>query len=142
MPSNKKKENFEPEQEQNATFSPGLYLKSQREAKKITLNQVVEATKITKLYLEAIEEDNWDMFSAEIYTKGFIKNYAKFLGLDPDEILKKYEESVKKTENKKPEPIHNYNFEKEDEGFNFFQWIVISLLIIILLGGIIYLFYF
>lgn len=142
MRSNKKKENFENTQENNATFSIGLYLKSQREAKKISIKEVAEDTKIAKLYLEAIEEDNWDAISAEIYRRGFIKNYSKYLGLDPDEVLKKYDETVITSENKKSESINYNTLEKDGEDFDFFQWIIIFLLIVILFGGVVYLFYF
>jgi len=142
---NRKKEDLENTQEQDATFSVGKYLKNQREAQKISIKDVAEATKIAKIYLEAIEDDNTEKISAEIYRRGFIKNYAKFLGLNPDEILEKYDKSIpkSKSENKINESIQNYkSFDNEENNFNSLQWIIISLLIVILLGGVIYLYYF
>jgi cytoskeletal protein RodZ len=141
MPS-RKKENLENTQEQDAIFSVGKYLRSQRESQKISIREVADATKIARIYLEAIEEEKWDLISAEVYRRGFIKNYSKFLGLNPEEILQKYDKATPNAENKINEAMQNFSFYKEESNFNLFQWTIISLLILILLGGIIYLFYF
>lgn len=65
----------------------GEILQTARLEKKISLKQVEEATKIRKKYLEAIENDDWQRIPSLTYTKGFIKNYGQFLGLDTDLVL-------------------------------------------------------
>jgi len=70
----------------------GAILKKERESKKITLEQVEEATKIRRKYLEAIENEKFEVLPGEVYVKGFVAAYLKYLGIKerPDvvEILK------------------------------------------------------
>ena len=70
----------------------GAILKKEREAKKITLEQVEEATKIRRKYLDAIENEKFEVLPGEVYVKGFVATYLKYLGIKdrPDvvEILK------------------------------------------------------
>jgi len=66
-----------------------------REARIKAGKEIEEAsreTKIAKKYLEAIENENFDIFPGETYLLGFIRNYAQFLGLDPDEMVIKYKD--------------------------------------------------
>ncbi len=70
----------------------GAILKKEREARKITLEQVEEATKIRRKYLEAIENEKFEILPGEVYVKGFVATYLKYLGIkdraDVSEILK------------------------------------------------------
>ncbi len=70
----------------------GNILKTEREAKKITLEQVEEVTKIRRKYLDAIENEKFEVLPGEVYVKGFVATYLKYLGIKdrPDvvEILK------------------------------------------------------
>jgi len=68
----------------------GAFLKDLREAKKITLEEISKKTKIRTCYLQAIENDDYKVFPAEIFLRGFLKSYIQCLGLKPDELLKKY----------------------------------------------------
>lgn len=67
--------------------SVGEILKTAREKKSIGLDEVVAATKIKKEFLEAIEANDFQQISSEVAAKGFIKNYAEFLGLSSRPIL-------------------------------------------------------
>lgn len=68
----------------------GKVLKNIRELKGIKLEEISKKTKIGMAYLKAIEEDDYKAFPAEIFLKGFLKSYAKYLGLDPEEIARNY----------------------------------------------------
>lgn len=70
----------------------GDIFRQEREKKQITLKDVESETNIRTLYLEAIEKGDYDVIHGEVYLKGFIKTYAKFLGLDYKDILNKYYE--------------------------------------------------
>jgi len=70
--------------------SVGATLKKIREKKKISLDQITQETKIAKKYLLAIESDNYTIFPGETYIIGFIRNYARALGLEPSEIINQY----------------------------------------------------
>jgi cytoskeletal protein RodZ len=62
-------------------------LRAAREAQNLTIHDVAEKTKIRTDHLRAIEEGNYNVFSAPIYIRGTIKNYASMLKLDPGQIL-------------------------------------------------------
>ena len=64
----------------------GTTLREAREKKNISLLQVEEATKINRRYLEAIEANEFQELPGIVYAVGFLKNYARFLGLPGDEI--------------------------------------------------------
>ena len=70
----------------------GEYLKRERELRGISLDEVTQGTKISKRLLEYMETDQWEKLPAEIFIKGFLKSYAEFIGLSPDDILLRYQE--------------------------------------------------
>lgn len=74
----------------------GARLRAAREAKEITLAQVAERTKVRPGILTAIEEDDHDSLPALTYTLGFIKAYARTVGIDPNEISEAYREESQK----------------------------------------------
>jgi cytoskeletal protein RodZ len=69
----------------------GDLLRKTREEKGLSLEQVEEAIKIRHAYLQALEEEAFDRLPAAVYVKGFLKNYALFLGLDPSSTLQFYQ---------------------------------------------------
>lgn len=71
----------------------GKIIQNERELKKLDLDEIYQATKIQKKYLIAIEDGDMSIFSAEIYYKGFMKSYAKYLGLDEELLADEYEKS-------------------------------------------------
>ena len=68
----------------------GKYLKEAREGKGITLDEVAEETRIQKRYLEELENDNFSELPGEAYVKGFLKNYAAYVGISEKEIIRRY----------------------------------------------------
>lgn len=70
--------------------SLGEQLKLTRESKGISLDYAADTLKISKRYLEALEENSFNVLPAQIYVRGFLSSYAKFLGLDPKVILDQY----------------------------------------------------
>jgi cytoskeletal protein RodZ len=75
----------------------GELLRKAREDKGLSLAQVEEATKIRHAYLQALEEEDFDRLPAPVYVKGFLKNYALFLGLDPQSTTQLYQPVLAKT---------------------------------------------
>jgi len=70
--------------------SLGEQLRTARRAKGQSLEDVSNDTNISKRYLEALEEDNYDMLPGQVYVVGFLGSYAKYLGLDTEAMLKQY----------------------------------------------------
>jgi len=65
----------------------GDRLRQAREAKGLTFEQVEEITRIRRRYLQALEEEDYGQLPGEVFIRGFLRNYALALGLDPGEIL-------------------------------------------------------
>ncbi len=68
-----------------ATF--GAWLRRQREMREITLREISDATKISLRYLEALEQERFDLLPAKVFARGFLRQYARYVGLDPDEAV-------------------------------------------------------
>jgi cytoskeletal protein RodZ len=54
------------------------------------LREIAESSRISLRYLEAFEQDRFDLLPAPLFAKGFLREYAKFVGLDPDEVVNYY----------------------------------------------------
>lgn len=65
----------------------GSILKEARTAKKITLKDAESATRIREKFLAGIESDDYSSLPSISYAKGFVKNYAEYLGLDSTRVL-------------------------------------------------------
>ena len=73
----------------------GERLKSEREKRKITLDAVAKATKIGIRLLNAIEEEKFDLLPGGVFNKGFIRAYARHLGLNEDQTIADYTEAYR-----------------------------------------------
>lgn len=69
----------------------GQILREAREAKGYTLAEVHEKIRINPRYLEALEDGRYDDLPTPTHIRGFLRNYSRFLGLDPDPLLARYE---------------------------------------------------
>lgn len=72
----------------------GEKLKSAREAKGLSIEDIEKATKIQSRYLTAIEKDEFDKLPGDFYVRAFIRQYAQVVGLDGKELLSDYHEDV------------------------------------------------
>ena len=71
-------------------FEIGTTLREARVRRKLTLQQVEEDTKIRVKYLQAMENEDFDIMPGKAYVKGFLQTYATYLGLDATIILDEY----------------------------------------------------
>lgn len=65
----------------------GQILKESRVKKEVSLDEVARETKIRKPYLLALEKDDYQSLPSVTTSKGFIRNYAQFLGLEPERVV-------------------------------------------------------
>lgn len=75
----------------------GLILKETRTAKNLTLDDIEKVTKIRARFLEAIEADDYSKLPSVTYAKGFVKNYAEYLGLNTGHILAFFRRQTRET---------------------------------------------
>ena len=98
--------------------SIGRYLRGERELRKFSLEEVSKFTRIKEQYLNAIEEDRYDLLPSAIYVKGYLTAYARYLGLDPNDTVLRYQRYLKeltiaeeiRLEQQKPEPPRQVSF--------------------------------
>jgi cytoskeletal protein RodZ len=81
-------------------------LRAAREAKKLTVQQVADATKIRTDHIRALENGNFNVFSAPIYIRGSVKNYATMLKMDVPQITAALDAELKGTQKfSEPPPL-------------------------------------
>jgi len=71
----------------------GQILRQARENKGLSLEEAFEQTRINAAYLEALENGDYSVLPSPTHAKGFLRNYARFLGLDPKPLLDRYSQS-------------------------------------------------
>ena len=70
----------------------GDMLRAEREKQNLTVQDIEKGTSIRALYIESIEAGDYSKLPGEVYTKGFIRNYANFLKMDAAAVVKRYME--------------------------------------------------
>jgi cytoskeletal protein RodZ len=68
----------------------GDWLRRQREVREIGIRDIADRTKISLRYLEAMEADRFDLLPAPVFAKGFLREYARYVGLSPDDVVNHY----------------------------------------------------
>lgn len=76
----------------------GEKLRQAREERGISISEVAEQTRISPHYLAAIENDDYRTLPGGIFNKGFVKSYAKYVGLDEQEALQDYSRLISSQE--------------------------------------------
>src|ERR1700682_1695395 len=71
-----------------ATF--GEELRREREIRGISLKEIADTTKISKRFLEAIERNDHKTLPAPVFTRGFVREYSRYLGLNAEDIVSRY----------------------------------------------------
>ena len=71
-----------------ATF--GEDLRREREIRGISLKEISDATKISKRFLEALERNDHKTLPAPVFTRGFVREYARYVGLSAEDMVNRY----------------------------------------------------
>jgi cytoskeleton protein RodZ len=76
----------------------GERLRREREMRGISLDEIAAATKISARNLRALEDEKFKQLPGGIFNKGFVRAYAKFLGIDQEQMVAEYETASQETE--------------------------------------------
>ncbi|MBV8546995.1 MAG: DUF4115 domain-containing protein [Acidobacteria bacterium] len=79
---------IQPPSSELASF--GDELRREREIRGISLKEIADSTKISKRFLDAIERNDHKTLPAPVFTRGFVREYARYLGLNSDEMVNRY----------------------------------------------------
>ncbi len=65
----------------------GAWLRREREMRDISLREIADTSKISLRYLQALEDERFELLPAPVFAKGFLRQYARYVGLDPEEAV-------------------------------------------------------
>jgi cytoskeletal protein RodZ len=68
----------------------GQFLRRQREAQRMSIEEVARATRVPMPSLERIESDRFDELPGEVFARGFLTAYARCVGAAPEDVLARY----------------------------------------------------
>lgn len=111
----------------------GNWLRREREAREVSLAEIADVTKISKTYLQALEDERFDVLPATVFAKGFLREYAKYVGLDPDEVVNSYLTALQENEPDGPQD------EVSNSHRNSFEWtsgVLLAIGLVVLLAAI------
>lgn len=119
----------------------GEILRAERLKKSLSIKDVESAISIRALYLNAIEEGNYSVVPGEVYLKGFIRNYATFLGLDSHELMELYRQNKEQSGESEPvEPLQQEvkpvkSVPSKEGGSGWLKWLTAGVFVALLAGG-------
>ena len=70
-----------------AEEGPGAALQAAREARQLSVPQVADQLKLSSAAVTALEANDWDRLPAQVFVRGYIRAYARLMGLDDEELL-------------------------------------------------------
>jgi len=76
----------------------GETLRAARRQQRRTLSDAAAETRVRETYLAALEEEEFSALGGDVYVKGFLRSYARYLGLDPDPLVAAYRREFERGE--------------------------------------------
>ena len=125
----------------------GEVLRAERLKKALSIKDVESVISIRALYLNAIEEGNYDVVPGEVYLKGFIRNYASFLGLDSQALMELYRQNKdqlkeneieEKSQEVKPVRSLKSSSSSKDGSSGLTKWLTVGVIAAFIVGGFIW----
>ncbi|HUO83928.1 MAG TPA: RodZ domain-containing protein [Thermoanaerobaculia bacterium] len=107
-------------------------MRRQRELRGITIREISDRTKISGRFLEAIERDDHGSLPAPVFTRGFLREYARELGLDPDEIVSRYMQLVHAVEQREEHEQEEMRQKIGSAGPLRWEWLLFIAIVILL----------
>ncbi|HEX5039505.1 MAG TPA: RodZ domain-containing protein [Candidatus Limnocylindria bacterium] len=115
----------------------GEVLRAAREAKGVDLTRVERETKIRERYLSALEAGDYRDLPGSVYTKGFLRNYGTYLGLDPEYLIDLYrlETSAPAVEKPRIAPPPRPIAGRRSRAFVLTPGVIVAAVLTVLVGG-------
>ena len=109
--------------------SIGQFLRSEREIRQLSREELAQTTRIPLRSLQLLEDDRLDSLPGDVFVRGFVKSYAKAVGLGVDDTIRRYEESSRPS--KVPATIAREAVGQPDRGRRFGLAIALVILLIL-----------
>lgn len=113
----------------------GQELKRLREERGINLHQIADATHIGVRFLQAIENDSYDILPGGIFNRAFVRKFAKYVGLDEEQALALYERQLEEMggeESPRASYLRADEFEEKQPGNS---WLLSGIMFLLLCAG-------
>lgn len=85
--------------------SIGAYLQRERELRQMSLEELVQTTRVPLKLLQHIEGDRFDDLPGDVFARGFVRSYARALGLDASDVLRRFDRTRKVDLTAAPPPL-------------------------------------
>lgn len=117
------------------SLSLGNYLQRERQKKNLSILEIAEATKVPAMALKALEEGNKKQLPVTVFTKGFVKIYGRYLGLNENDVLNRFQkEWATEIEHASPEMLREESMAKLSPFYLSLQFYLILIVILFFLG--------
>ncbi|WP_447969588.1 helix-turn-helix domain-containing protein [Nitrospira sp. M1] len=129
--------NLQDEPTMASSDSIGVYLKKVRETQGLSLDQVASLTRIQSKFLQALEDEAFQQLPERVFTRGFVRTYARSLGISEEDALRRFSESSSEyyQEGQKAQHQAQLQIQEEKRGkLNRNLVIIISIIILVALG--------
>ena len=113
----------------------GDVLREARERRDIDLVRAERETKIRARYLRALEDGDYDDLPGAVYTKGFLRNYARYLALDPEELIKLYRREAGEPEAARPAVVTPITAPRTSRALVVTPGAILGVFLTLLVGG-------
>jgi cytoskeletal protein RodZ len=126
---------LEAKEERPAAEAFGPWLRRQREIREIQLKEIAERTKISMRYLQAMEQDRFDLLPGPVFVRGFLREYARFVGLSPDEVVNFYL-ATRDQAGEGTETLEESRGRRRDEASRSRRWLALGLVAVLAVVGV------
>ena len=109
--------------------SIGAYLRRERELRQVSLEELVQTTRVPLKMLQHLEADRFDELPGDVFARGFMRSYARALGLDASEALERFDRTRNVDLTAPPPPLASIDPPERGRSFG----IAIALVILVLL---------
>jgi cytoskeleton protein RodZ len=123
-----------------ALDTPGKQLRRGREARKLEISQIATSLRITSQVVEALERDDYEHLPSPVFVSGYIRSYARLVGLDPGLLNKQFHRLHPDAEpltGETGETTHHQRVETapEQDGGGSGSWVIAMVIILALAGA-------
>jgi len=123
---------------QQSKTSLGAYLREQRESKGLSIDEASIETNIARKYIEALENDEYGFFPAEMYVTGFLSSYIEILEIDKEVVLAMYQRAVNREREVPLEEVYSI-YKTDDKIKKIISVLMIGIPIVLLIFLIVFL---
>ena len=110
----------------------GAILKRLRDKKDLSIQEVASQMRLDPRIIQALENDDYKSFPADTYIRGYLRNYAKLLGIDGGEIIAVYESEAPEPPEIIPDVKHSTQVSSSDKPVKAFTYLITFILVLLL----------